>query len=107
MEEVEHVAAGGLATRRRESGDIRIGTGERGCAQIEARREKLDHAADDSLRVAGLDLALDRHRKPPELPLGGEHGGDGAEGNPLLVRPAIRRDVATPTPLGMALLAPP
>src|SRR5262245_63609467 len=85
MQEVEHVATGGIEARRGESGDIRIGTGERGCAQVEARRETLDHAAHDSLRVAGLDLALDRHRKPAEWPLGGEHVGDVAEGILVLV----------------------
>src|SRR5262249_58462449 len=64
-------ATGGIAARRGESGDIRIGTGERGCAQVEARRETLDHAPHDSLRVAGVDLALDRPRKLAEWPLGG------------------------------------
>src|SRR5262249_57412860 len=36
MQEVEHVATGGVAACGRETGDIWIGTGERGRAQIEA-----------------------------------------------------------------------
>src|SRR6516162_9331967 len=57
MEEVEYVATGNVAVRGGEAGDIRIGSGECGGAQIEARWEALDAAANDALRVAGLDLA--------------------------------------------------
>src|SRR5262249_35211150 len=53
-------------------------------------------AAPDPLGVAGLDLALDRHGKLGEWPLGGEHMGDVAEGILVLVEPAIRGDVDAP-----------
>ena len=66
MEEVEYVATGNIAVRGGEAGDIRIGSGERGGAQIEARREALDDAPYDALCVASLDLALDRHGKLAE-----------------------------------------
>src|SRR5262245_2699542 len=104
MQEIEHVATGGIATRRGESGDIRIGTGERGCAQVKARRKALDHATHDSLHVTGLDLALDRHRELAEWPLGGEHVGDVAEGILVLVEPAIRGDVDAPARYVLAIV---
>src|SRR5215469_12692612 len=96
MEEVEYVATGNIAVRGGEAGDIRIGSGERGGAQIEARREALDDAAHDSLRVAGLDLALDRHGKLAEWTLGRKHMGDVAESVLVLVEPTIRGDVDSP-----------
>ena len=70
MQKVEYVATGNIAVRSGEAGDIRIGSGECGGAQIEARREALDDAAHDALRVAGLDLALDRHGKLAEWTFG-------------------------------------
>src|SRR5262249_50091822 len=96
MEEVEQVATGGIAVRGGEARDIRIGSGERGGAQIEARREALDDPAHAALRVAGLALALDRHHKLVEWTFGSEHMGDVAEGVLMLVEPAIRGDVDAP-----------
>src|SRR6516164_7764523 len=96
MEEVEYVATGNVAVRGGEAGDIRIGSGECGGAQIEARWEALDDAANDALRVAGLDLALDRHGKLAEWALGSEHMGDVAESVLVLIEPAIRGDVDAP-----------
>ena len=90
MQEVEYVATGNVVVRGGEAGDIRIGGGECGGAQIEARREALDDAAHDALRVAGLDLALDRHGKLAEWALGSEHMGDVAESVLVLIEPAIR-----------------
>src|SRR5215510_3970151 len=96
MQEVEHIATGGVAARGGETGNIRIGSGECGRAQIEARWEPLNHAAHYPLGITGLDLALDRHGKLAEWPLGGEHMGDVAEGIFVLVEPAIRGDVDAP-----------
>src|SRR5262249_54235583 len=96
MQEVEHVATGGVAAGGPETGYIRTGTGEGGRAQIEARREPLDDAAHDPLGVAGFDLALDRHGKLAEWPLGGEHVGNITEGILVLVETAIRGDVDAP-----------
>ena len=96
MEEVEYVATGNVAVRGGEAGDIRIGSGECGGAQIEARWEALDDAANEALRVAGLDLALDRHGKLAEWALGSEHMGDVAESVLVLIEPAIRGNVDAP-----------
>src|SRR5262249_57781284 len=107
MEEVEQVATGGIAVRGGEARDIRIGSGERGGAQIEARREALDDPPHDAPRVAGLDLALDRHHKLVEWTFGSEHMGDVAEGGLMLVEPAIRGDGrAPPRPLPPVPVAP-
>src|SRR5262245_9139035 len=56
MQEVEHIATGGVAARGGETGNIRIGSGECGRAQIEARWEPLNHAAHYPLGIKGLDL---------------------------------------------------
>jgi hypothetical protein len=79
-----------------EGGDIRIGGGERGLAQIEARRKTLHCASQDSLRIAGLDLAFHRDRKFVQRAVGGEHMGDVAEGILVLVEPAIGGHVDAP-----------
>src|SRR5215467_7394134 len=96
MQEVEYVATGNVAVRGGEAGDMRIGSGECGGAQIEARWEALDDPAYDALRVAGLDLALDHHGKLAEWALGSEHMGDVAESVLVLIEPAIRGDVDAP-----------
>src|SRR5262249_54031680 len=96
MEEVEYVATGNVAVRGGEAGDIRIGRGECGGAQIEARWEALDAAANDALRVAGLDLALDRHGELAKWTFGSEHMGDVAESVLVLIEPAIRGNVDAP-----------
>ena len=73
-----------------------IGRGERGRAQIEARRKSLDRAAHDALGVAGLDLALDHDGKFAERAVGAEGVGEVAEGVLMLVEPAIHGDVDPP-----------
>ena len=86
----------GVAAGGGKGGDAGIGRGERGRAQIEARRKSLDRAAHDALGIAGLDLALDRDGELAERALGAEGVGEVAEGVLVLVEPAIRGDVDPP-----------
>ena len=86
----------GVAARGGKGGDAGVGRGERGLAQIEARRKSLDRAAHDAVGVAGLDLALDHDGEFAERALGGEGVGEVAEGVLVLVEPAIRGDVDPP-----------
>jgi hypothetical protein len=96
MQQVEHVAFGRVAARSGKGGDVRVGCGERGLAQVEARREALHGIAHDALGVARLDLALHRHCELAEGALGGEGMDDVAEGILVLIEPAIGGDVDPP-----------
>ena len=96
MQQPEHLAVGVVAARGGESSDLFVGAGERGLAQIQAGRETLDGAAHDALRVAGLDLAFDRHGELAERAIGGKGMGDVAEGVLVLVEPAIGGNVDPP-----------
>src|SRR5262245_2309936 len=96
MQQVEHVALGCVAARGGKGDDARVGTGERGLAQIEGRGEALDRAAHHALGVARFDLALDRHGKLAEGAVGGEGMNDVAEGVLVLIEPAIGGDVDAP-----------
>ena len=61
MQEIEHVKADCVVAGGCKTGDVRIGSGQRSLAQIEVRRKTLDHAAHNSLRITGLDLAFYGH----------------------------------------------
>ena len=86
----------GAAKRGGVGGERPVGTGERGLAQEEGRREPLDRAAHDAGGVLGLDLALDHDAELRDRAGRGERMGDVAERVLAGLEPAIRRDVDPP-----------
>ena len=57
MQQVERRRASAPATSSAKARERRVGAGQRGLAQEDARREALDRAAHDAGGVLGLDLA--------------------------------------------------
>ena len=84
--------------------DRRIGLGQRGVAQKQARRETLDGAAHDAVGVLRLDLAVDLDGELAERSVGGEHVGDIAEGVLMGGKPRIGRNVDAPAHDVLALV---
>jgi hypothetical protein len=81
------------------AGEIRdraVDLGQRGGAQIEARRKPLDRAAHDPGGVLHVDFALDMHAERVERAFGGERMGDVAERVLVHVEAAVLRDVDAP-----------
>src|SRR5262249_14741030 len=85
-------------------GNRRIRRRQRRLPQEQRRREALDRAADDAVRVLGLDLALDQHRELGERSGRRERVGEIAERVLLAVERALLREGDAPVRDVLALM---
>ena len=100
----EGLSAARSARLLRQAADRRIGLGQRRVAQEEAWRKPLDGAANEPVRVLGLDFPVDRDAQLLERAVGGEHMGDVAERVFMADQLGVGGDVDAPVDHILALM---
>jgi len=90
VEKFQRIIVGLVAAGSGKGGDVGIGAGERGLAQVKRGGKPLERAAHNPVGIAGLDLAFHGYAELVERAVGGKGVGDVAEGILMLVEPAIR-----------------